>query len=100
MRRGKRFVQIDVHHVKSHVSGTAYSENRVEVGTVVIHQTTAVVDELGDFRYSAFKNPQCVGIGHHHAGDVWSQQGLEVVNVYRPVGKALHLNDLQTTNGR
>ena len=41
-------VQVDVHHVESHITRTTSAEHRVEVRSIVIHQCTTLMNELGN----------------------------------------------------
>ena len=70
MRRRERLVQVDVHDVEAHITRTTSSQHRVQVGTIVVHQTTAVVDELRNFRDTRLEKSEGIGISHHHGGDV------------------------------
>ena len=92
--RAEGLVQIDVHHVKTHIAWTTNAEHRIEVGTIVIHQTAAVVNEAGYFRDARLEDTERVGIGHHHTGDVVTQHSAKGVNVDGSLGRALHLDNL------
>ena len=70
VRRRERLVQVDVHHIESHVTRTADTQHRIEVGTVVVHQSAAVVNQFRNLRDTGLEESQRVGVGHHHRGDV------------------------------
>ena len=102
MRRRERLVQVDVHHVEAHVARPAYTEHRVQVGSVVIHQSAAVVDELRNLRYLGLEEAERVGVGHHHGGDSVAAQrtdALEVSQVDGAVGLGLHFYYFQAADG-
>ena len=102
MRCGEGFVNINVHHVETHVAGTARTEHRIEVGAVVIHQAAAVMDKFCDFRDALFKQSQRIRIGHHHAGDFFSllfDDGFQVFYIDCSVGQTLYFEYFQTANG-
>ena len=102
MRCGESLVQVDVHHVKSHIARPTGSQHRVEVGTVVVHQAAAIVDEFSDFRNGRLKEPQRVGIGHHHGGDgrtFLCDESPQVFDVNESLVVALHLDDFQSADG-
>ena len=69
MRRGESLVEIDVHHIESHVAGAAIAQHGVEVGSVVVHQSAAVVDQFRNFRNVLFEDAECVRVGHHHGSN-------------------------------
>ena len=48
MWRRKGLMQIHVNDIKIHITRAYLAENRVEIGTVVIQQTTCVVNHIGD----------------------------------------------------
>ena len=89
-------MQIDVHHVESHVARTAYAEHRVEVGSVVIHQSATFVYELLYFRYFALEETERVGIGHHHGSYGVIEQSAQVFRVDDSVGCRFYLNNFQS----
>ena len=99
MRCGECLVQIDVHNIETHVAGAAYAQHGVQVGTVVVHQTTALVHQSCYLGNLCFEDTQGVGVGHHHAGNVIAQQRFQILHVHGSVRRALHLHYLQTAHG-
>ena len=99
MRRGERLVEVDVHHVEAHVAGAADAKHRVEVGTVVVHQRAAVVDEAGNLGNLILEETEGVGVGHHHRGDVGSEERFEILDIDTALGIALYLDDLESADG-
>ena len=100
VRSGERFVQIDVHNVEAQVARAALAQHGVEVGAVVVHESAAVVHQLGNLCYVVFKDTQCVRVRHHHAGNVVAQQWLEVIHIHCAIRPALHHHHFQSANGR
>ena len=88
-----------MHDVKSHVAGAADTEHRVEIRSVIVHQTAAVVNEFGNFRNAGFKDAERVGVRHHHAGDVISEERFECFHIDRSFRRAAHLHHLKTADG-
>ena len=99
MRRGEGLVEVDVHHVEAHVARTGHTEDRVEVGTIIIEERAAGVDELGDLGNLLLEEAQRVGVGHHDGGDVIAQERFEVLDIDEALGGALHLDDIQSADG-
>ena len=99
MRCGEGLVQIDVHHIEAHIARTAHAEHGVEVGSVVVHQTSALVHQPCYLGNLFLEDTQGVGVGHHHAGNVIAKQRLEVLHIHGAVGGTLHLHNLQTAHG-
>ena len=89
-------VQVDVHHVETHVARTGHAQHRVEVGAVVIHQRSGLVHQAGDFGDIFLEQTQSVGVGHHHGGHCIVEQRTQIVDIHRAVGAAFHLYHLQT----
>ena len=96
MWRRECLVEIDVHNVKSHISRAACTEHGIEVGSIVVHQCTAVVYQFRNLRYLCFKKTKCVRISHHHSCDVVTQQRLEVFHVNHAFGSTLDFHNLQS----
>ena len=44
MGRGEGLVEVDVHHVETHVARSGCAQHGVQVGAVVVHQSAASVD--------------------------------------------------------
>ena len=67
VRGGKRLVQVEVHHVKTHVAGAHHAHDRVEVRAVVITKTARLVHDARNFQYIFVKQPNRVRVGEHQA---------------------------------
>ena len=55
--------------------------------------------QLGNLGNLGLKDAEGVGVGHHHAGNVVAQQGLEVFHIDGAVSGGLHLYYLKAANG-
>ena len=62
-------MQIDVHHIETHITRATSPQHRIEIGTIVIHQRTTAMDQLCNRRNAGLKESEGIGIGHHHGGD-------------------------------
>ena len=96
MRCREGLVKVDVHHIKSHVTRTCHSEERVEICTIIIEKCTAGVDNLGYFRYIMFENPDCIGIGHHYSSNSVVKQRAESIDIDSAVRQTLDFDNLES----
>ena len=97
VRSGEGLVQIDVHHVEAHIAGTANAEHRVEIGSIVVHKTTTIVNETSNHRDVSFEDTEGVRVGHHHASHIGTKQWLEILHIYGTIGQALYLDHLEAS---
>ena len=88
-----------MHDVEAHVAGTAYAQHGVEVGAIVVHQCSAVVNELCYLRYLPLEKSQGIGVCHHHCCHAVVEQSFKVLYVHNSLGCALHLDDVETADG-
>ncbi len=95
MRGRECFVEIDVHHVEAHVAWPGDAEHRVEVGTVVVHQTTGRMNGLGYLGYVLFKHSHRVGIGHHQGGNRSIEFRLKVFDIDSTVWQTLYFYNFE-----
>ena len=70
MRCRESFMQIDVHHIESHITRTTGAQHGIQVSAIIIHQTATIVDELRNLRDARLKKAEGIGIGHHHRSNV------------------------------
>ena len=94
-------MQVDVHDVETHIARPANAKHRVEVCTIVVHQATTVVDELGNLWNTSFKESQGIRIGHHHSGNLSAflcNNTLQVFDIDLTISLRFHLNNLQATD--
>ena len=68
-------MQIDMHHVEAHIARTASPQHRIQVGTIVVHQTTTVMDEFGNLWDTHLEETEGIWIGHHHGSNLLSLLG-------------------------
>ena len=90
-------MQVDVHDIEAQITRTAFAQHWVEVGTIVVHQATSLVNELGNLSDIVLKDTQGVGVGHHHTSDVLVEQGTQVVHIDGAIGTALNNNYFKAT---
>ena len=100
MRRGEGLVQVDMHDVESHIAGTHLAEQRVEVGSVIVEETSGIVHKLGDLENLNLEHTERVGIGHHDSSHGIVEERLEILHVDRAVGLRLHLHHFEACHHR
>ena len=83
--RGKCLVQIQMHHVKSHVSGPHNAHDGVQVGSVVVAEPARLVHDLGDFQNIFVKQTHRVGVGQHKSGRVLANCLTQLIQVHAAV---------------
>ena len=71
VRRGKRLMQVQVHHVHAEIAGTDFAHQRVHVGAIHIEQAAFGVHDFGDLVDLLLEHSQRVGIGEHERSDVF-----------------------------
>ena len=71
VRRGKSFVQVQVHHVHAEIAGPRLADQRVHVGAVHVKQAAFGVHDVGDLVNVLLEHSQRIGIGEHQRGDVF-----------------------------
>ncbi len=86
-------------YVKSHVTRTHDSKKRIHVGTVVIEQTPAAVNQFRDFEDFFLEEPQGVRIRHHDSRHIVAQQRLQILNVHQAIGIGFDDDDIKATDG-
>ena len=84
VRGGKRFVQIQVHHVYAEIAGTRDSRKRVHVGAIHIEQRAARVQDLGHFRDTRLERSQGRRIRDHQRGHIVGDQLLQMLDIDLP----------------
>ena len=98
MWRREGLVEVEVHHVESHVARASLTEHGVQIGSVVVHQSAAFVHQLCYLGNLLFEESKRVGIGHHHGSHIVAEQRLEVGHIDETLRRALHLHDFKTAN--
>ena len=84
MRRGKRFVQVKVHHIDSEIAGTRDPRERVHIGAIHIEQGAALVKQFGNLRDARLERSERRGVRNHQRGDIFGDQGLEMLQIHLP----------------
>jgi hypothetical protein len=76
-------VKIHVDDVEPHVAGANDADDRVEVGPVVVEETTDLVHRRLDLLDVLFEQAQRVRVGQHQAGHIVVEGFLERVDVHQ-----------------
>ena len=94
-------MQVDVHHIEAHVARTAGTQHWVKVCSIVVHQATAVVNQLRNFRDTRLEEPEGIGIGHHHGCNLsalFCDDALQVIIINGTVCKRLYFDDFKAAD--
>ena len=70
MRRGKRLVQVQVHHIHAEVARARHARQRVHVGAIHIQQRALRMQDFGDLRNLLLENTQRRRIRQHQRGNI------------------------------
>ena len=92
-------MQIDVHHIKAHITRTGGTQHRIQVSSVIVHQATSGMHQFLNLRNLLFEEPQRIGVGHHHSGNLrtmLSQQLPQRLHIHGTVAQRLHLYYFQS----
>ena len=101
MRSRECLVQIDMHHIKAHVTRAGSTQHGVQVGTVIVHQAASSMHQFLNLGNLLLEESQRIGVGHHHSGNLramLSQQFLQGFHIHGAVVQRLHLYDVQSTD--
>ena len=86
VRCRERLVQIQMEHIKAHVTRTYHTHQRVHVSSVIIEQTAALMNQSRNLLDILLEQSEGIRIGHHDAGDGVIKQRLEVLDIHKTVG--------------
>ena len=98
VRSAEGLVKVQVQDIEAHVARTYLAEQRVHIGAVVVEQAAAFVHQGSYLAYFLLEEAEGVRVGHHNAGDVGTEQGLQVFHVHETVGTGLHHHYLQAAH--
>ena len=84
--RRERLVGVDVHDVEPHVPGPAATEDRVQVGPVVVQEAADAVDRGGDLLDLLLEETERVRVREHQPGDRVVHELRERPHVDEPAG--------------
>ena len=73
----KRLVKVVMDSIKAHQSWTCSSKNCVEVRSVIVHQTSNIVDDFRCFSDVLLKETERVWIGNHHSCSIIADNGTK-----------------------
>ena len=77
MRRGKCFVQVQVHHVGAEIAGTCEAHQRIHIRAIHIEQRAFAVQDIGRRHDMRFENAQRIGVRDHQPGHVFGDGFLQ-----------------------
>ena len=100
---GKGFMEIEMHHVETHVSGAYLPHDGIEIGAIVVQKTAGAMDCFGNLQDVLFEQPKGVGVGQHDTGQGFIEMILHAVKGDQApaVGADLHhLKTRQVGGGR
>ena len=88
-----------MHDVEAHVARPDHAEQGIHVGSVVVEQAATAVHEFRDLHYVALEESERVGVRHHYAGDIVSEQRFQGLDVHKTVRIGLHDHYLESADG-
>ena len=69
VRNSKCFMQVEVHYIEAQIARAHDAQQSVQIGSVSIHQTAALVHQLDHINDVLIEQAKCVGICQHHANN-------------------------------
>ena len=63
-------MKIEMNDIESHIARTDDTHNGIQVGSVIVAESAAVMDDLGDLADVLVKQPYCVRVGEHQSCDI------------------------------
>ena len=82
MRGGEGLVQVQVHHIKPHVSRPHLAHDGVQVCAVIVAQASAIMHQTRDFQDIGVEQAQRVGVRQHQAGDIIAAGGFQRLHIH------------------
>ena len=70
MRSCKRFVQVVMNHIETHISRTGNAEQCIHIGTVHIEQAAVIMHHCCELQDLFFKKADGIRIGKHQCGNI------------------------------
>ena len=86
VRCGEGLMQIEVKHIKSHITGTYYTHQRIHIGSVIVKESSTCMYKLCYLLYILFEQTQGVRIGHHDTCNGIVKQRLQVFHIHKTCG--------------
>ena len=75
-----------MYYIKTHITRAGSPHNSVQVGSIVVEQSSGTVNFVRYFLDAGFKETQCTGICEHNACQGVIQIGIQSRRVQHPVG--------------
>ena len=89
-------MEVEVHHVKAHITGTDDAHNCVEVCSIVVKETTCFVDYFADLFNVLFKKTKGGGVGEHKGCGVFTDHGSQFIKVNTLFIVGLHCHNVKS----
>ena len=100
MRRRKRLVQVQVHHVHAKVAGPRLADERVHVGAVHVEQRALGVENVGDLVDLALEDANRRRVGQHQRRGLFVHLPRQRFEIDAALGIRLEVFDLVAADGR
>ena len=78
-------MKVEMEHVKSHVTRTYHSDERIHVGSVIVKESAALMYKRCDFLDILLEESESVRIGHHDTCDRIVKKWLQILNVNKTI---------------
>ncbi len=98
MWRGKRLVQVHVEHIKSHITWLHFAQNRIQVGTIVVEQSTRIMHGRRNLLDLTLENTAGRRVCHHQACRLRANSRLQRCQVNIAAVGNCNLTHLVTTH--
>src|SRR6266404_5272172 len=98
--RGKRFVQIEMHHVNAEISRPRDAGKGVHVGAIHVQKRAFSVENLRDFWDALLENAERRRIGDHQRGNVGRDKFAQLVDIDLAVRFGLDVFDFVAGDDR
>ena len=94
MRRRKRLVQVQVHHVHAEVARPRLAHQRVHVRAVHVEQRALRMQDVGDLVNLALEHADGRGVGQHQRGGIFIHHPLQLGDIHHALRIRLQVRDL------
>ena len=72
-------------NIVAHISRANESHNRVEIGSIVIEESTRIMDNLGNLANIFIKDTNRVGVGKHERSRIFPNGSFKRLEVYTAI---------------
>ena len=81
VRRREGLVEVEMDNVEVHLAGRGPTEDRVEVGAVIVQEAARGMDDIGDLEDMLFEDPEGVRIREHEREGLVPRRGPEGLQI-------------------